>query len=108
MTSDEEVSESDEDCCSKSLVRLLKGKGYSLDNDFRKELLEHDFKSTCAMLARAGLHGDKNTLARRVKMELNMIPEDTNTNEKEALQAICNYEFSEEQYHTHTHKLPQH
>ena len=51
------------------------------------------------MLARAGLHGDKNKLARRVKMELNMIPEDTNTNEKEAMQAISNYEFSEEQYH---------
>ena len=50
------------------------------------------------MLARAGLHGDKNTLARRVKMELKMIPEDTNTDEKEALQAICNHEFSEEQY----------
>ena len=50
------------------------------------------------MLARAGLHGDKNMLARRVKMELNMIPEDTNTNEKEAMQAISNHEFSEEQY----------
>ena len=97
-TSDEEVSESDEVCYSKSIVCLLKGK-YKLNKDFRKELLENNFGSTCAMLARAGLHGDKNKLARRVKMELNMIPEDTNTNEKEAMQAISNYEFSEEQYH---------
>ena len=37
-------------------------------------------------------------LARQVKMELNMIPEDTNTNKKEALQVICNHEFSAEQY----------
>jgi len=98
MTSVEEESENDEDTFSKTLVCLLKGKGYKLDKDFRKEVLENSFGSTCAMLARAGLHGDKNKLARRVKMELNMIPEDTNTNEKEAMQAISNYEFSEEQY----------
>mgnify|MGYP000879862429 FL=1 len=50
------------------------------------------------MLARAGLHGDKNKLAKRVKMDLNMIPQDTNANGTEAIQATHNHEFSEEQY----------
>jgi len=96
--SDEDLNSDDEDYYAKTLVRLLKDKGYYLNKGFRKQILHCHFNITCSMLSRAGLHGDKNKLAKRVKLELNMIPDDTDTNEKEALQAICNHEFSEEQY----------
>ena len=70
-----------------------------MTEDYRKEVQDKYYKPTCSLLAMAGLHGAKKILEKRMKMDTDMIPEDTDINGKEAMQVISSYRFSEEQYH---------
>ena len=70
-----------------------------MTDDYQEEILEKYYKPTCSLLTMARLHGAKKILEKRMKMDAEMIPEDTDINGKEAMQVISSYRFSEEQYH---------
>jgi len=99
MASEEELSSGDED--TKSYFERSMGsffKGDFMTDDYREEILEKYYKPTCSLLTMARLHGAKKILEKRMKMDAEMIPEDTDINGKEAMQVISSYRFSEEQY----------
>jgi len=97
MASEEELSSGDEDSSYERIIGNF-FKGHIFTEEYRKEVQDKCYKPTCTLLAMAGLHGARKILEKRMKMDTDMIPEDTDINGKEAMQVISNYRFSEEQY----------